>query len=138
MRSVEEMNSYISDQRNKEQSADLPLAGIRVLDMATVIAAPFAATLLGDYGAEVIKIEKPKNSDAIRSWGVIEEKDIHPFWSVIGRNKFPITLNLKMAEGRKILMKLIRQSDVLIENMRPGAMEKLGIGKNTLLKETRD
>ena len=76
MRSIEEMNSYISDQRNREQSADLPLAGIRVLDMATVIAAPFAApfaaTLLGDYGAEVIKIENPKNSDAIRSWGVIE------------------------------------------------------------------
>jgi len=135
MRSIEEIDRYIADHMEKQQSAELPLAGIRVLDMATVIAGPFAATLLSDYGAEVIKVENPNNADALRNWGVLEKEGIHPFWSVFGRNKFPITLNLKMVEGRKILMDLVRQSDVLIENIRPGAMEKIGIGKDALLKE---
>ena len=103
--------------------------------MATVMAAPYAATLLGDYGAEVIKVENPSAPDAIRGWGVVEDKGIQPFWAVVGRNKFPITLNLKVAEGRRILVDLIRQADVLIENMRPGALEKLGIGKDDLLRE---
>ena len=135
MRSAEDMSRFITEQRTEENFSGLPLAGIRVIDMATVMAAPYAATLLGDYGAEVIKVENPSGPDAIRGWGVVEDKGIQPFWAVVGRNKFPITLNLKVAEGRRILIDLIRQADVLIENMRPGVLEKLGIGKDDLLRE---
>lgn len=135
MKAEAELSVFIADQRRGEQFAGLPLGGIRVVDMATVMAAPYAATLLGDYGAEVIKVENPSSPDAIRGWGVVEDKGIQPFWAVVGRNKFPITLNLKTPAGRRILMDLIRQADVLIENMRPGAMEKLGIGKEDLLRE---
>jgi len=135
MKSESELSAFIAAQRREEHFAGMPLAGIRVIDMATVMAAPYAATLLGDYGAEVIKVENPSAPDAIRGWGVVEDKGIQPFWAVVGRNKFPITLNLKVAESRRILVDLIRQADVLIENMRPGALEKLGIGRDDLLRE---
>jgi crotonobetainyl-CoA:carnitine CoA-transferase CaiB-like acyl-CoA transferase len=135
MKSIEALNHFIADQRAEHNIADLPLKKVRVIDMATVMAAPYAATLLGDYGADVIKIENPNRPDAIRGWGIIEDKKIHPFWAVIGRNKFPVTLDLKKSEGRRILIDLVRKSDILIENMRPGAMEKIGIGRDDLLKE---
>jgi len=135
MTSEGELSDFIAAQRRQEHFAGLPLAGIRVIDMATVMAAPYAATLLGDYGAEVIKVENPSGPDAIRGWGVVEDRGIQPFWAVVGRNKLPITLNLKVPEGRRILVDLIRQADVLIENMRPGALEKLGIGRQDLLRE---
>jgi len=134
MQTQQPLNEFIEKHRAPEQYNDLPLKGVRIIDMATVMAAPYAATILGDYGAEVIKVENPANPDAIRSWGVIEQKDIHPFWAVFGRNKFPVTLNLKQPEGKEIFMRLIRSADVLIENMRPGAMEKLGIGRMDLLQ----
>lgn len=130
-----ELHEFIVGQRTKDKFAQLPLEGLRVIDMATVMAAPFAATLLGDYGADIIKVENPSNPDAIRGWGVIEEQGIAPFWSVVGRNKFPVTLNLKTPEGRRIFTDLIQKADVLIENMRPGAMEKLGIGKDELIEK---
>ena len=130
-----ELSDFIAAQRRREDLAELPLAGIRVIDMATVIAAPYAATLLGDYGAEVIKIENPSGPDATRAWGVVGDPPIQPFWAVVGRNKFPVTLNLKAPEGRRIFAALIRDADVLIENMRPGAMTKLGIDKDDLLRE---
>lgn len=129
------MDNFITEQRLEKSYAGLPLEGVRVIDMATVIAAPFAATLLGDYGAEVIKVENPDNPDAIRSWGVIEDQGIHPFWAVFARNKFPITLNLKHPQGRESFIELIRNADVLIENMRPGTMQKLSLGKELLLEE---
>ncbi|MBW1699584.1 MAG: CoA transferase, partial [Deltaproteobacteria bacterium] len=114
--------------------SELPLKHIRVIDLSTVVAAPFAATLLGDMGAEVIKIENPSMPDALRAWGVIREKGIQPFWSVIGRNKYPVTLNLKSQEGKQIFEKLIEITDVLIENMRPGILDKLGFDSDTLLE----
>ncbi|MBI4965037.1 MAG: CoA transferase [Desulfomonile tiedjei] len=135
MRSTEELSAFISAQRNEENFTGLPLEGLRVIDMSTIMAAPFAATLLGDYGAEVIKVENPAAPDPIRGWGVAEESGISAFWSVVGRNKLPITLNLRVDEGRQILLDLVRSADVLIENMRSGAMERLGLGKETLLKE---
>lgn len=135
MKSEGEFLEFIAAQRREESFAGLPLAGIRVIDMATVMAAPYAATLLGDYGAEVVKVENPSGPDAIRGWGVVAEKGIQPFWAVVGRNKFPITLNLKVPEGRRVLLDLVRRADVLIENMRPGAMEKLGIGRQALMAE---
>jgi crotonobetainyl-CoA:carnitine CoA-transferase CaiB-like acyl-CoA transferase len=131
---VDDLSHFIAAQRAESATAGLPLAGVRVIDMATVMAAPYAATLLGDYGAEVVKVENPSGPDAIRGWGVVEDQGIAPFWSVVGRNKFPITLNLKEADGRRVLVDLVRQADVLIENMRPGAMEKLGIGRDELMR----
>ena len=135
MKSKQQLRRFIAEQRLPDKFAGLPLKDIRVMDMATVMAAPYAATLLGDFGAEVIKVENPSNPDAIRGWGVLEELDIHPFWAVVGRNKFPVTLNLRIDEGRRIFVNLIKKTDVLIENMRPGAMEKIGIGKEDLLKQ---
>jgi len=135
VRSKEQLERFICDQRSEERFAGLPMKDIRVIDMATVIAAPFAATLLGDFGADVIKVENPKVPDSIRGWGVIEKEGIQPFWAIMGRNKFPVTINLKSDEGKRIFLKLIKKSDVLIENMRPGALEKLGLGKDELLKE---
>ena len=134
MRSESELSEFVAAQRQWEDLARLPLAGVRVIDMATVIAAPYAATLLGDYGAEVIKVENPSGPDATRAWGVVGDPAIQPFWAVVGRNKFPITVNLKVPEGRRILVDLVRQADVLIENTRPGALKKLGIDKQDLLR----
>jgi len=128
------LDQFVRQQLAPKSCAGLPLSGVRIIDMATVMAAPYAATLLGDYGAEVIKIENPANPDAIRSWGVVEEKGVHPFWAVLGRNKFPVTLNLKQPAGKQLFIELVQKADVLIENMRPGVMEKLGFGINDLLQ----
>lgn len=134
MRTKKELNRFISEKRSKVDFTGSPLSGIRVIDMATVMAAPYAATLLGDYGAEVIKIENPSNPDSIRGWGFIEEKGVAPFWAVVGRNKFPVTLNLKTKAGKEIFFELTKKADVFIENSRPGVMDKLGIGRENLLE----
>jgi len=126
------LTEFIRSQRSPENVEGFPLKDIRVIDLSTVVAAPFAATLLGDMGAEVIKVENPSMPDALRAWGVIEDKGIRPFWSVIGRNKFPVTINLKAPEGKQIFSELVEKSDVLIENMRPGTLDKLGFDTGTL------
>lgn len=128
------LSDFIAAQRCRSAVQGLPLQGIRVLDLSTVIAAPFAAALLGDAGAEVIKIENPKSPDALRSWATCKETGIEPFHAVIGRNKFPVTMNLKSEDGKALFLKLIEQSDVLIENMRMGAMERLGLSHDYLLE----
>ena len=128
------LDDFIIGQRKAENIENLPLSNVRVIDLSTVVAAPFAAALLGDMGADVIKIENPAVPDAVRSWGVIKEKEIHPFWSVIGRNKYPITLNLKSSEAKEIFEKLVQKSDILIENIRPGTMDNLGFDVESLLK----
>ncbi|NQU14005.1 MAG: CoA transferase [Desulfobacteraceae bacterium] len=135
MTTTKDLNKFISAQRSEDKFDHLPLKGLRVIDMATVMAAPFAATLMGDYGADIVKVENPSNPDAIRGWGIIEKAGVSPFWAVVGRNKFPVTLNLKTTEGKRIFTDLITKADVLIENMRPGVMEKLGIGRETLIEE---
>lgn len=122
---VSDLTAFLRAQRLASAESGAPLAGIRVLDLASVVAAPFGATLLADYGAEVIKIERPSVPDAIRFWGVIEERH-QPFWLLASRNKLPITLNLKHADGQRIFAELVRQADVLIENMRPGKLDRLG------------
>ena len=129
-----ELLEFIRQQRDKKNYAGLPLEGVRVLDMATVLAAPSAAVLLGDAGAEVIKIENPSMPDGLRSWGVMKDTGIQPYYAVLGRNKFPVTVNLKSEKGKHILFKLIEQSDVLIENLRPGSLEKMGLGSERLLE----
>jgi crotonobetainyl-CoA:carnitine CoA-transferase CaiB-like acyl-CoA transferase len=107
-----------------------PLDGIRVLDLGTVYAAPIAAMVLGDYGAEVIKVEHPRG-DPARTHG--HSKDGHGlWWKVISRNKRAVTLNLGHPEGRTLLEGLVQNADVLIENFRPGVMEKWGLGPDRL------
>ena len=133
-RTKTELDEFIASQRLSHCFEGLPLKGLRVLDMSTVVAAPYAAALLGDAGAEVIKIENPNAPDGLRSWGTIEESGIEPYHAVVGRNKLPITLNLKSQEGRTIFLELVKESDVLIENMRIGVMERLGLSQQQLLE----
>ncbi|MCR8921311.1 CoA transferase [Dasania sp. GY-MA-18] len=132
-RSKTELDAFIASQRLSNCFEGLPLQGKRVLDMSTVIAAPYAAALLGDAGAEVLKIENPKAPDGLRSWGTIKENGIEPYYAVIGRNKLPVTVNLKNEHGKALFLDLVKQSDVLIENMRVGVMERLGLTQQELL-----
>ena len=111
-----------------------PLADIRVIEMGTLIAGPFCGQVLGDFGAEVIKIEDPAAGDPMRGWGRSMPKGHSPWWPVIGRNKKSVTLNLRTKEGQDIARKLIDASDVLVENFRPGTLEKWGLGYDELTK----
>ncbi len=133
MHSGEEMNDLIRQQRVYRQESKLPLKDIRVIDLTTIVAASFAATLLADFGAEVIKVENPSLPDGLRAWGVLEG-GIQPWWSVINRNKLPVTLNLKTPEGANIFAELIATSDILTENMRSGALDRLGFTAERLFE----
>ena len=108
-----------------------PLSGWQVLDLGTVYAAPIAAMLLGDYGAEVIKVEHPRG-DPARAHGW-QKQGQELWWKVISRNKKTVTLDLGTARGQELLRELATQSDVLIENFRPGVLERWGIGPDELL-----
>jgi crotonobetainyl-CoA:carnitine CoA-transferase CaiB-like acyl-CoA transferase len=108
-----------------------PLSGIRVLDVSTVYAAPITAMLLGDWGADVVKIEHPRG-DPARSHGWNREGH-GLWWKVISRNKRTVTLNLGTPEGQDLLRQLVADADVLVENFRPGVMEKWGLGPDPLL-----
>ena len=108
-----------------------PLSGIRVVDMTRVLAGPFCSMSLGDMGAEVIKVEEPGKGDDTRGWPPFAGGEATYFLSV-NRNKKSLTLNLKAPEGQAILRRLIARSDVLLENFRPGTMERLGFGHEAL------
>ena len=107
------------------------LQGLRVLELGTLIAGPFCGQLMGDMGAEVIKVEAPKVGDPMRDWG----RGIKVWWPLIARNKKSVTLNLREAEGQSMLKSLVAQSDILIENFRPGTMEKWGLGFEALAEQ---
>ncbi|WGU40689.1 CaiB/BaiF CoA-transferase family protein [Phenylobacterium sp. NIBR 498073] len=109
-----------------------PLKDLKVVEMGTLIAGPFCGQILGDFGADVIKIEDPKTGDPMRQWGRSLPKGLSPWWPVIGRNKRSVGLDLRTPEGREIATKLIDQADVLIENFRPGTLEKWGMGYEAL------
>ena len=107
-----------------------PLAGVKVLELGTLIAGPFASRFMAEFGADVIKIEDPRGGDPLRKW-----RKLHPevggtslWWAVQARNKKSVTVNLKAAEGRDIVLKLAAQADIVVENFRPGLLEKLGLG----------
>ena len=108
-----------------------PLDGIRVLEMGQLIAGPFAGCMLGYYGAEVIKIESPDRGDALRNWRALKN-GTSLWWQSIGRNKKSVTLDLRKDEGRAIAGRLAEDADVLIENFRPGTMEKWGLSPEAL------
>ncbi|WP_254065716.1 MULTISPECIES: CaiB/BaiF CoA-transferase family protein [unclassified Acidisoma] len=108
------------------------LEGIRVLDIATFVAAPFCGTILGDFGAEVIKIEQPNEGDSLRRFGTPTDCGDTLVWLSESRNKKTVTLNLKTAEGAQIFRDLVAKSDVVLENFRPGTLEKWGVGFEAL------
>jgi crotonobetainyl-CoA:carnitine CoA-transferase CaiB-like acyl-CoA transferase len=113
-----------------------PLAGIRVLDLATIFAGPSACRRLADFGADVIKVEKPGSPDGARNLGEHDGEDSF-YWRIVGRNKRPIELDLKTPEGREVLLRLVRTADVLVENFRPGTLERLGLDPETVLLRER-
>lgn len=112
--------------------ARVALGGLRVLDLATFIAAPFCCTLLGEFGAEVIKVEQPGVGDDLRRLGQRAGDGVSYMWLVESRNKKSITCNLRSAEGQALVKRLAAQSDVLAENFRPGTMERWGLGWDDL------
>lgn len=112
--------------------APRPLAGLRVIDCATFIAAPFAATLLAEFGAEVIKVELPKVGDPLRNFGTRTESGETLPWLSEGRNKKSVTLDLRKPEGAELFKRLVAESDVLCENFQTGTLEGWGLGWETL------
>jgi crotonobetainyl-CoA:carnitine CoA-transferase CaiB-like acyl-CoA transferase len=108
-----------------------PLHGIRVLELGTLIAAPFATRLFAEFGAEVIKIEQPGSGDPLRTWRKLHQ-GTSLWWYLQSRNKKSIAIDLKSTEGRGIVRRLAAQADVVVENFKPGTLEKLGLGWNVL------
>lgn len=107
------------------------LDGIRILDLSNYIAGPFAAMLLGDMGAGVVKIENPRGGDPFRKWGR-EPRMYSPLFRSYNRNKRSMTLNLREPRGREVFLRMAGDADVVLENFRPGVMERLGIGYERL------
>jgi formyl-CoA transferase len=105
----------------------LPLEGLRVIELGQLIAGPFAAKILAEFGADVIKIEPPGEGDPLRKWRMLHE-GTSVWWAAHARNKRSVTLDLRQPEGPEVVRKLAREADILIENFRPGAMEKWGLG----------
>ncbi|MCW6007624.1 CoA transferase [Micromonospora sp. CPCC 205371] len=108
-----------------------PLEGVRVVELATLFAGPLATAFLGDFGADVVKVEHPAKPDPARGHGPAKD-GIGLWWKVLGRNKKTVTLNLSTTEGAEILAALVRGADVLVENFRPGTLERWGIGPDVL------
>ncbi len=113
--------------------AKRPLDGVRVIEMGQLLAGPFAGVMLAYFGAEVIKVEPPKGGDPLRGWRIVENGTSHWFRS-LGRNKKSVTLDLRQQEGRDLAAQLIDTADVVIENFRPGVMEKWGLGPEDVKK----
>ncbi|MFB8353695.1 CaiB/BaiF CoA transferase family protein [Streptomyces niveus] len=108
-------------------SVSPPLHGLRVLDLATLFAGPLAATMLGDFGAEVVKVEHPTRPDPSRGHGPAKD-GVGLWWKILGRNKRAITLDLGAPAGREVLLRLAADADVIVENFRPGTLERWGLG----------
>lgn len=108
------------------------LDGIRVIEVGTLISGPFAGRLLGDMGAEVLKIELPGAPDPLRTWGQAEVDGHHFFWTVHARNKKAITLDMRTPRGREIFLDLVDRTDVIVENFRPGTLERWNLGYDVL------
>ncbi|MFC7344398.1 CaiB/BaiF CoA transferase family protein [Saccharopolyspora griseoalba] len=109
-----------------------PLSDVRVIEAGTLIAGPFCGQLLADFGAEVIKVEDPDAGDPMRQWGQQKHEGQSLAWPVIARNKKSVTANLRTAEGQRILRELVATADVLVENFRPGTLERWGLGYEEL------
>jgi formyl-CoA transferase len=108
-----------------------PLAGLKVIELGTLIAGPFAARILAEFGAEVIKIESPDGGDPLRKWRKLYE-GTSLWWYLQSRNKQSVTVNLKHPDGLEVVRRLVAEADIVIENFRPGVLEKLGLGWEAL------
>lgn len=109
-----------------------PLEGIKVLETGQLIAGPFCGQVLADFGAEVVKIEPPGQGDAMRQWGRTDATGNPIWWSVIGRNKKSLTLDLRLPKGQEIARRLVQETDILVENFRLGTLERWGLGWDAL------
>ncbi|WP_016835806.1 CaiB/BaiF CoA transferase family protein [Herbaspirillum lusitanum] len=124
----------MTSEKNETASSDSAtpnkgaLSNLRVLDIATFVAAPFCGTILADFGAEVIKVEQPSGGDALRKFGTITECGDSLVWLSEARNKKAITLDLRQPQGAQMFRELVAQSDIVLENFRPGTLEKWGLG----------
>ena len=109
-----------------------PLSGVRVIEMGQLVAGPFVGSRMADFGAEVIKVESPGRGDAMRHWGHHRYKDRSLWWPVLARNKKTISANLREKRGQDLVRQLIAQADVLVENFKPGTLEKWGLDPESL------
>ena len=112
----------------RDTSGPGPLAGVRLIELGMLLAGPFTGRLLGDLGAEIIKVEPPGQPDPLREWGKARYRDRSLWWPVQGRNKKCVTLNLREEAGQRLLLELVKHSDVLVENFRPGTLERWNVG----------
>lgn len=110
----------------------LPLDDVRILELGQLLAGPFCGQLLGDFGAEVIKVEDPKAGDPMRQWGRTKPQGRSLWWPIVARNKKSVTCNLRTEEGQELLRQLVRQSDIVVENFRPGTLERWNLGYQEL------
>ncbi|MGH9109656.1 MAG: CaiB/BaiF CoA transferase family protein [Acidimicrobiales bacterium] len=110
----------------------LPLDDVRVLELGQLLAGPFCGQLLGDFGAEVIKVEDPRAGDPMRQWGRHKPQGRSLWWPIVARNKKSVTCNLRVTEGQQLLRDLVGHADVLVENFRPGTLERWGLGYDEL------
>lgn len=115
-------------------TTSLPLQGVRVLDLSNLLAAPMTTMHLADFGADVIKVEHPAKPDELRVWGRAKD-DVGLYWKVVNRNKRLITLDLSHEKGRELALELARRSDVVVENFRPGTINRWGLGYDALSRE---
>lgn len=109
-----------------------PLQGLRVVEMGQLLAGPFVGSRCADFGAEVIKVEAPGSGDPIRSWGRLQHEGKTLWWPIMARNKKSVSINLRAAEGQELARSLIAQADVLIENFKPGTLERWGMSPEQL------
>ena len=122
----------VTTQSDGRESISPLLANLRVLELGHFIAAPFATRALADLGADVIKVEQPGDGDPVRDWGrQVEGGSI--WWSVHGRNKRCITADIRSAAGRDLILKLVKSCDVVVENYRPGRLERLGLSPGVMV-----
>ncbi|MFB8005754.1 CaiB/BaiF CoA transferase family protein [Nocardia sp. NPDC056000] len=112
-----------------------PLADLRVVEMGQLLAGPFCGQLLGDFGAEVIKLESPGSGDPMRQWGREQAQGKSLWWPVVARNKKSVTCNLRDPQGQRLARELIAEADIVIENFRPGTMERWGLGYDALREQ---
>ena len=111
-----------------------PLAGVRIIELGMLLAGPFAGRMLGDMGAEIIKVEPPGKPDPLRDWGHARYEGRSLWWPVQSRNKKCVTLNLREPKGQELLLELVKASDAVVENFRPGTLEKWNLGPDILQK----
>src|SRR2546423_11708112 len=119
--------SSLDDRRRHMDTQRGPLSGFRVLELGNLIAAPYAGRLFAEFGADVLKVERPRTGDELRQWRLFRGKT-SLFWSLQARNKRSITLDLRTPEGQEIVLKLLPHVDVALENFRPGTLEKWNLG----------